>query len=433
MSKKTDWIKGNSQMNTTMTEPEKPLPVRRLELVSWASGKSGQYLVRNRSTRETFQLGCEEQFLLEQLDGGQNAAQLRAAFAARFGQPLSSDDLAEFLDLAARRGFLEPDGDGRAEAPPERQARRHSRDALRGANAPTSRPLNQIVGRTLRVAAALLLRLGTGLKIAGRKIHIFQLTRLNFVPRPDDIFIVTYPRSGTTWMQMILYQLTTDGSMEIPHIAEYCPWFEGSLRSARGLETRPPPRIFKSHLAYPAIPKGPCKYIYVARDGRDVAVSYYHLYRTHVGYQGTFAEFFERFMRGKVQYGAWFQHVRGWWKHRHDPNVLFLTYEELTRDLGRCIRKIIDFCQFDVPSERLPVVVERCSFTFMKKHESKFDPAWELLWEEGVQLNSFLRKGRVGEGAIQLSAEQRARFDEEFRLQLAGTGLGQPTAEAPPA
>ena len=73
----------------------------------------------------------------------------------------------------------------------------------------------------------------------------------------------------------------------------------------------------------------------------------------------------------------------------------------------------------------------RCSFTFMKKHESKFEPAWEVLWEEGVQLNSFLRKGCVGEGAIQLSAEQRARFDEEFRLQLAGTGWDLPTAEAP--
>src|SRR6266542_1066369 len=85
MSKKTDWIKGNSQMKTTMTEPGEPLPVRRLELVSWASGKSGQYLVRNRSTRETFQLGCEEQFLLEQLDGGHTAAQLGAAFWSRTG------------------------------------------------------------------------------------------------------------------------------------------------------------------------------------------------------------------------------------------------------------------------------------------------------------------------------------------------------------
>jgi len=36
----------------------------------------------------------------------------------------------------------------------------------------------------------------------------------SFVPRNDDIFIVTYPRSGTTWLQQILYQLTTDGNMD---------------------------------------------------------------------------------------------------------------------------------------------------------------------------------------------------------------------------
>jgi len=77
-----------------------------------------------------------------------------------------------------------------------------------------------------------------------RRIYWLRLKHFDYVPRPDDIFIVTYPRSGTTWMQMILYQLTTDGSMDFPHIAEYCPWFERSLRSARGFETRPAPRIF---------------------------------------------------------------------------------------------------------------------------------------------------------------------------------------------
>src|SRR2546427_6344241 len=48
--------------------------------------------------------------------------------------------------------------------------------------------------------------------------------------------------------------------------------------------------------------------------------------RRYNGYEGTFTEFFERFLRGKVEFGSWFEHVKGWWKHRGDPNVLFLTY-----------------------------------------------------------------------------------------------------------
>ena len=51
-------------------------------------------------------------------------------------------------------------------------------------------------------------------------------------------------------------------------------------------------------LPYPKIAGWPCKYSYVARDGKDVAVSYDHLYWTHNGY--TFAEFFDSFLMGEV-------------------------------------------------------------------------------------------------------------------------------------
>jgi hypothetical protein len=59
----------------------------------------------------------------------------------------------------------------------------------------------------------------------------------------------------------------------------------------------------------------------------------------------------------------------------------------------------------------------------MKKHESQFDPAMEWLWEWSVQLNSFLRSGRVGEGVSYLEAQQSERFDAAFRKYLDGTGI----------
>jgi hypothetical protein len=70
------------------------------------------------------------------------------------------------------------------------------------------------------------------------------------------------------------------------------------------------------------------------------------------------------------------------------------------------------FCDLNVPEERIPVILERCSFAFMKQHESKFDPAMEMLWEGGTQLNSFLRVGQVGTGERELSKAQRTRFDQ---------------------
>ena len=52
---------------------------------------------------------------------------------------------------------------------------------------------------------------------------------LDFEPQPDDIFIVSYPRSGATWLQMILYQLATDADMNIPHISQRIPFFEAGM------------------------------------------------------------------------------------------------------------------------------------------------------------------------------------------------------------
>jgi hypothetical protein len=387
-------------------------------------------VVRNRCAGDTFTLGPEEYFLLARLDGARKARDLCAEFAERFGEPLTEAELEDFLRLAHEYGFLQEDG-GKEEllgamharpiplwemAPPERG---HQSMVLRT----DSRPLKRHINRILSVAVSVLQWLAALLSAAVQRIRLLKLTHFDFLPRPDDFFIVTYPRSGTTWMQMILYQLTTDGSMDFPHIYEYCPWFESSSRSADGFEGRPSPRLFKSHLPYHRIPRGPCKYIYIARNGKDAAVSYYHLQRSHNGYQGTFEEFFDLFMRGQVNSGSWFTHVRGWWQHRHDPNVLFLRYEELLDDLEGSLRKIIAFCGLTIAKARFPSILERCSFSFMKQHESQLDPLTGQLWEQGLQLNAFLRQGRSGEGKERLSPQQAAWFEWVFQKKLGATGI----------
>jgi hypothetical protein len=436
-----------------MPEPATSLPVKRPEVVSWSSGNKGQYLVRNRRTGEAFQLGEQEHFLLAHLDGRHSAEQVCEAFRQQFAEPFCAAELEQFLKLAGEQGLLLSADDplgrpldkqipGRsANAPDEHHVEQPASDRCHGVFAPrggvAKRALGKasakgIIGQILAAAAAAMQWVAARLNQAAANIHVIRLMHFDFVPRPDDVFIVTYPRSGTTWMQMILYQLTTEGSMEIPHISEYCPWFERSLRSGRGFETRPSPRIFKSHLPYGRIPKGPCKYIYVARDGKDVAVSYYHLCRAYTGLEEPFDEFFERYLRGKVESGSWFEHVKGWWRHRHDPNVLFLTYEELTQDLDGCIHRIADFCGFEVPSDRFPEIVERCRFRYMKEHETRFDPAMETLWEQGVQVNSFIRKGKVGDGAVRLTSEQRSRFDAIRRRRWSPAGLTWPPTNGAP-
>jgi hypothetical protein len=241
--------------------------------------------------------------------------------------------------------------------------------------------------------------------------------------RPDDIFIVSYPRSGTTWMQMILYQLSTDGSMDFKHISQHITFFENALGVVANLDRLPSPRIFKTHLSYKNIPKGPCKYIYVSRNGKDVAVSYYHYYTTHMGFRGDFSKFFELFMKGGVRYGSWFEHVKGWEQHYADSNVLHLTYEDLKVDLEGSIRKISEFCKFEIEPERIPGIIERCGFAFMKQHESKFDSITEVALQAKVKLNEFIRKGEVGQWKEQMNEQQQGIFNQAMK-KMGPSGAG---------
>src|SRR5579864_3965630 len=68
-----------------------------------------------------------------------------------------------------------------------------------------------------------------------------------FNTRSDDIFIASYPKSGATLMQMMLYQLTTEGEMDFPHIACVSPLLDDALRFGDSLESFPAPRLLKTH------------------------------------------------------------------------------------------------------------------------------------------------------------------------------------------
>jgi hypothetical protein len=247
--------------------------------------------------------------------------------------------------------------------------------------------------------------------------RLYKAMHVDFTPRPDDIFIVSYPRSGTTWVQMILYQLVTDGDMDIPHMTTRSPFFEAAIvydSMGRAFEGLPSPRVFKSHLQYKALPKGAGKYIYIARNGKDVLVSLYHHSKSGGVFGGTFEQFFKQFVSGRVaQHGSWFRHVAGWYAHRDDPNILFLTYEMLKADLESSVMKIIDFCGLEVPPEKMPAILERCSFEFMKKYEAKFDPVTETMWHRGVQRTEFIRKGQTEQWREYLDSEQEALFERE--------------------
>ncbi len=239
----------------------------------------------------------------------------------------------------------------------------------------------------------------------------FLRGREAFVPRDDDVFVVTYPRSGTTWVQFILYLLRSDRGLDFDHISQISPWWERSLalgtRRAEDFENLPSPRVFKSHLPRRWLPtRG--RFIHVERDGLDVAVSYHQLYRSHLGFDGDFEAFFERYLRGDVQYGSWRKHVEGWRQFQGDPRILYLSYGDLREDLSTSVRRIGAFLGWPVQNEA--ELVQMASFSFMKEHEARFDPITETLLDAGLERGRFLRRGESGAGRAIVSDAMRARF-----------------------
>lgn len=248
------------------------------------------------------------------------------------------------------------------------------------------------------------------------KLTFYRRTRFQFQPRPDDIFVVTYPKSGTTWVLAMLYQLATEGNMNFSNINNIYPFF---AESAADEEWAPDdfngmssPRIFRTHHRYESFPKYPSRFIYVYRNGMDVAASFHHYARRHY-LPGTFDQHFDSWLHGRGHTGPWASHVAGWFHNRSKLNILYLKYEDMIADHEGTVRKIAAFCQFEVKAPDMPRILERTSFEFMKKNERQFDPSCAHLSHAG-----FFREGKTGAGKVHLNSSQMEKLKKQYMKHL---------------
>ncbi|XP_078367358.1 sulfotransferase 1B1-like [Oculina patagonica] len=251
----------------------------------------------------------------------------------------------------------------------------------------------------------------------------------NFQTRPDDVFVATYPKSGTTWVQEIVWQIFNEGQVKSSHIMQKVPFLEAATHTKvphPAMDTLPSPRILKTHLPYHTTPKSAtedtkCKYIYVARNPKDVAVSFFKfaeaLKSVGNGYHGPWEFYAKLFVEGNVTWNFWNDHVLGWWKHKDDPNVLFLKYEDLQKDLLSHVRMIANFLNKPLSDDLISRIAEQCTFSGMKKNPESY----AIKNEEGE--SSLLRKGVVGDWKNYFTPELNERFEKEVLAKLKGSGL----------
>ena len=156
---------------------------------------------------------------------------------------------------------------------------------------------------------------------------------------PDDVYLVSYPRSGNTWVRYLLANaLYPDIDWKPENLNKAIPDIYQVTQNA--LRTYKNPRIIKSHDVYrPYYPK----VIYLYRDGRDVCVSYWDFYLRMNWYEGSFQRFFQKFMEGDVAFGKWYKHVEEWVFERRRMPILPVSYETLKLNTFREFMKITNF------------------------------------------------------------------------------------------
>ncbi|KAK3745841.1 hypothetical protein QZH41_014930 [Actinostola sp. cb2023] len=169
------------------------------------------------------------------------------------------------------------------------------------------------------------------------------------------------------------------------------------------------------------------KYIYVIRNPKDVAVSFYHHYQGFKMYEfdHPWDEFFEMFIENKVVYGSWYDHVLGWWAHRDDPKILFLKYEDMKKDLPCAVQQITKFVGKDLSPEMVERIADQTTFSAMSTDsKGRFYDDEEMETKHRVPgATRFIRKGEVGDWRNYFTEEQSRRFDELYEQNMAGSGL----------
>jgi aryl sulfotransferase len=264
-----------------------------------------------------------------------------------------------------------------------------------------------------------------------------------YQPRGDDIIIATYPKCGTTWMQRIVSMLVF-ASAEPKPVQVLSPWPDMRLfgdvnETLAAAEAQTHRRFLKSHLPYDALPvyEG-AKFIHVARDGRDAAMSFYNHQANYTpGVEERFsaisladpkfgtpyipmksepARYFHEWISGEQDAlgdpGASYFHVENsYWDARSDANMLLVHYNDLKRDRAGEMARIADFLEIKIAPALWPDIVEAASFEAMKRQGEALLPMAGMVWEGGS--DRFLHKGTNGRWQDIAAPEDLQLYDQK--------------------
>jgi hypothetical protein len=258
-------------------------------------------------------------------------------------------------------------------------------------------------------------------------------------PTAHDVFACVYFKSGTNWLMHIVVQVIHRGAADFEHIHDIVPWpdspdprYTVPLSDETAWKNSPTGlRVIKTHDAFANVPYSPeARYICVVRDPKDVCVSAYHFVRAEgMGpMTPSVPNFVEWFLSPNFAFHPWAEFLAAYWAIRDRENVLFITYEEMKKDLASAVRKIAALLNIELSESEVEAVVRQSSFEHMKKIEHKFETGMMVPWSKPQ--GAMIRRGKHKASDELLTAAQQQRIDDHFRAELKRLGCDFPYDEA---
>ncbi|KAF4529100.1 hypothetical protein B566_EDAN013668 [Ephemera danica] len=278
-------------------------------------------------------------------------------------------------------------------------------------------------------------------KIFGPKVYNFEI-------RHDDYWIVTFPRSGTTVTQEMIWLLQNDldyeavlkiplmlrfpqiAQLNVPNPESIAKMMEDSrgnpikealyksvTTNVTSLPSAPGPRFFKSHFPLSLLPPtllDTCKVVYLCRNPKDVAVSYYNLSLSlkTLDFQGDFPQYWDLFEQGIIRYAPYWEHIAEAWEQRNHPNMLFLFYEDLVKDMAGTIRKLTNHYGKQLTDEQVQRLADFLQIDNFRKVMQNMGMNDLVKNEKAEKSNTFIRRGVTGGWKDHFTPELEARADK---------------------
>ena len=247
------------------------------------------------------------------------------------------------------------------------------------------------------------------------------ITPAGFTPiresRPEDVFIVGYPKSGNTWFQNLVSGVVYGADPELTPdsvIQELVP----DVHAKQYYKRFATPTFFKSH----DLP-GPehQRVVYLLRDGRDALVSFLHYIKVCLHPNLEFLEFVQNVQKWSGQ-GPWHEHVETWLANPYRAEMMTIRYEDLLEDTPRELRRFCEFVGIRPVPGHLEVVAAKATFSKMRQKEINQEG-----WANGSHATwpkdqFFIRRGQRGSYKDEMPRDVLEAFLEDAGDTLSKCG-----------